>query len=176
MRLAQRLGQLEQQLVHRDRPREAGAEGLQRLVGRVPLAVDEPVGLLVQPLAGRQVQQRRDPGRDHRQHEEAALVLGRANGRGRPRPPGRRATTTPVRPVNDTVVTSSRSTRPSSGVVDASIASGIVIEAAAAIRAKWSGQPSSRRSAVTTRATSPATTTAQPIHCSRCLVTPVVSR
>ena len=41
-RLLQRLGELQQQLVERERARQAAAEGPQHLVGRVPLAVDAP--------------------------------------------------------------------------------------------------------------------------------------
>ena len=74
--LPQRLGQLQQELVHRDRPAEPAAPGAQHLVGGLALAVDEPVGRLGQPLAGGDVGERGDGGGQHREHEQRALAVG----------------------------------------------------------------------------------------------------
>ena len=103
MRLAQRLGQLQQQLVERDGTGQALAEGAQRLVGRDPLAVDQPVGPLGQPAAGREVQQRGDARGHHRQQQQRPLAAPPAAGRGR-RPPRRtRRRSSAVSPASETV-------------------------------------------------------------------------
>ena len=72
-RLAQALGELEEQFVHRDRAGQPLAERAQRLVGGDTLAVDEAVGPLGQPAPGGQVEQRREAGGDHRQQQQCAL-------------------------------------------------------------------------------------------------------
>ena len=62
--LAQRLGQLQQQLVHRDGPGQPAAEGPQHLVGRLTRAVDEAGGRLAGTAHGpgrRSARRRRRP-------------------------------------------------------------------------------------------------------------------
>ncbi len=68
-RLAQRLGQLQQQLVHGHRPRQPAAERAEHLVGRFPGPVDEPGGRGHQPVPGRQVADRGHRGGEHGQAE-----------------------------------------------------------------------------------------------------------
>ncbi len=92
--LLQRLRELQQQLVERDRTRHARAERLQRLVGRLALAVDAAVRELLEPaLRAGTKQQRGDRRGDHREPEHASLGLGRARRRSRAR---RRGTPTPT--------------------------------------------------------------------------------
>ena len=74
MLLAQVLGQLQHQLVERDRACESLPERSQRLVGRDAVAVHEAVGPLGQPAPCRQVQQRRESGGDHRQQQQCPLA------------------------------------------------------------------------------------------------------
>ena len=81
--LAQRLGQLEQQLVHGDGPGQPAAERAQRLVGRFPRPVDEPGGGGQQPVPGWQVAGRRHRRGEHGQAEDLPVAgsAGRARGR-----------------------------------------------------------------------------------------------
>ena len=146
----------------------------QHLVGRVALAVHEPVGRLGQPLARRHVgERRRRPPRPSTARAGCARcrrACGRARSRSRGTRPRRRA----VRPVTDTVCTSRRSTRRDErGLVPASSASGIEHgggrgDLGGVARAS---RPAGR-SAATTSATSTTTATAQPIHWSRCRCQP----
>ena len=76
-RLAQALGELEEQLVHRDRAGQPLTERAQRLVGGDPLAVDETVGAFGQPAPSGQVEQRGESGGDHRQQQQRAFVIRR---------------------------------------------------------------------------------------------------
>ena len=71
--LAQRLGQLQQQLIHRDRPGQPAAEGSQHFIGRLPGAEDEPGSPVDEPVPGRDVPDGRDRGREHRQPEHLAV-------------------------------------------------------------------------------------------------------
>ena len=71
------LGELEEQLVHRDRAGQPLTECAQRLVGGDPLAVDETVGAFSQPAPSRQVEQRSESGGDHRQQQQCAFVVRR---------------------------------------------------------------------------------------------------
>ena len=84
-RLLQRLRELEEQLVERERAREAAAERAQHLVGRVPFAVDAPRRELGESLAHRDPEQRGDRGREHREPEQRLLVTGRLRDRARAR-------------------------------------------------------------------------------------------
>ena len=95
-RLPQRLGQLQQQLVERDRAGEAAAERAQHLVGRVPLAVHEPVRerRRAAPASGRQ-SSAATPAASIESKQDRPLVVGRARGRGRARS---RGTPRPRRP------------------------------------------------------------------------------
>ena len=87
--LAQGLGHLEEQLVHGYGARQPAAEGAQHGVGRLPLAVDETVGIEGQPLAGRAVENGGHGGRDHRQDEQGPFAAARECCPARPPPPGR---------------------------------------------------------------------------------------
>ena len=71
--LAQRLGELQQQLVHGDRPGQPRAEGAQGLVGRLLGPVDEAGGRRDQPVPGRQVPDRGDRRGQHREPEDLAV-------------------------------------------------------------------------------------------------------
>ena len=78
-RLAQRLGQLEQELVHRHRTRHPVGERAQRFLGRLPLAVDTEVGERLEAAADREREDPDDRRGDHRQREHRPLVaLGQA--------------------------------------------------------------------------------------------------
>ena len=82
-RLLQRLGELEQQLVERQRAREAAPERADHLVGRVLLAVHPPVRVVLEPLACRDPEQRGGRRAGDRQSEHAALAaVERATERG----------------------------------------------------------------------------------------------
>ena len=167
-RLAQALDELEQQLVHRDRAGEPLAERAQRLVGRDPLAVDEPVGPLGEPAAGRQVEQRRQPGGDHRQQQQRPFVVGRraaeaeddddVDGDDERRQPGDRDG------VGEQAIDAGdhRRQRPA-----ARGRSGSNPVRARATAPALSGQSVSSRRATTTMAASAATAMPQPIHCIR---------
>jgi hypothetical protein len=75
--LLQRLGELEEQFFERDRARHARTEGLQRLVGRAPVAVDPPVREVFEPIPGGNEQQRGGGRREHRQAEHAPTLVAR---------------------------------------------------------------------------------------------------
>jgi len=78
-RLAQDLGELEQQFVHRDRARHPPTERAQGLVGRVPFAVHAQVGRLLQAAPGRHGEERGDGrGRDRQPQQGPLVRLGRA--------------------------------------------------------------------------------------------------
>ena len=82
-RLAQALDELQQQLVHRDRPGEPLAERAQQLVGREALAVHQPVGALGQPAPSWEVEERRQ--RRRRPSTAAGGTAPCPTGRGRGR-------------------------------------------------------------------------------------------
>ena len=73
-RLLQRLRELEQELVERQRAREPAAERADHLVGRVLLAVHPAVRVVLEPLAGRHPEQRGGRRTRDRQSEHAALA------------------------------------------------------------------------------------------------------
>jgi FtsX-like permease family len=68
--LAQRLGELEQQFVHRDGARHPGAEGPQHLVRGLPCPEDLPVSPVGEPFPGGGEGDRGDGRRDHGQAEQ----------------------------------------------------------------------------------------------------------
>ena len=74
--LAQRLSQLQQQLVHRDRPGQPAPEGAQDFVWRLTRAVDEAGGRLEEPFAHRHEDDRGHPGRNHGECEDFLVARG----------------------------------------------------------------------------------------------------
>ena len=75
--LAQRLRELQQQFVERHGARHASGEGPQGLVRGPPVSVDPLIGHLLEPVAGRDAQQCRDRGRQHRRGEDLAVAGSR---------------------------------------------------------------------------------------------------
>ena len=73
-RLLQRLRELEQQLVERQRAREPAPERADHLVRRVLLAVHAPVRVVLEPLARRDPEQRGGRRAGDRQSEHAAFA------------------------------------------------------------------------------------------------------
>ena len=71
--LAQRLGQLEEQLVHGDGPGQPASEGAQHLVGRLPGAVDEPGGRAQKAGPGRHEGDRGDGGGQQGESQDRPL-------------------------------------------------------------------------------------------------------
>ena len=69
-RLLQRLRELEEQLVERERPRQPGAEGAEHLVRSVPFAVHAASREVGESLARRHPQQRGKCRREHGEAEE----------------------------------------------------------------------------------------------------------
>ena len=72
-RLLERLGELEEELVERQRARQAAPERPQHLVGRVPFPVDPARRPLRQPLPRRHPEERGDRGGQHRETEQRPL-------------------------------------------------------------------------------------------------------
>ncbi len=81
--LVQRLGELEQQLVERDRPRHPPCERAQWLVRRLPGPVHPLVADLLESATGGDGEQRREPGGDHREAEHRPVAARWARARAR---------------------------------------------------------------------------------------------